>query len=114
MISVKRSILIIASLLFLLSNTYAETALEKCSDQFINGNVSNAPTMYNSQPNEPFGNNTHLCYRDDGVSFFAIEYWPNEYAPRWGDDWFFDRKNGRNIRSDDCGRGSPQGACPIP
>ena len=36
-----------------------------------------------SAPGQPFGNNRHLCYRDDGSSFFAIEYWPEEFAPRW-------------------------------
>ena len=68
---------------FLPSNAYSQTVLDECADQFIDGNASNAPTLFNSAPDQPFGNNKHLCYRDDGVSFFAIEYWPDEFAPRW-------------------------------
>ena len=65
------------------SFAFAETALEKCADQFIGGNIQNAHTLFSSPPSLPFGNNLHLCYRDNDASFFAIEYWPDEYAPRW-------------------------------
>ena len=75
-------ILISTSFLFI-SNAFAESELDNCADQFIGGNVSNAPTIYNSTPDQPYGNNKHLCYRDDGVSFYALEYWPDEFAPRW-------------------------------
>ena len=57
--------------------------LQDCSAQFIAGDVNNAPTLFNSDVLQPFGNNKHLCYQDDGVSFFVSEYWPEEYAPRW-------------------------------
>lgn len=62
---------------------YAQSPLDHCSTQFIDENVSNAPTLFSSPPSQPFGTNQHLCYRDDGVSFFAVEYWPQEFAPRW-------------------------------
>ena len=65
------------------STALGQSALEACADQFIDGRVENAPTIGGSQPDEPFGSNRHLCYRDDGVSFFAIEYWPEQFAPRW-------------------------------
>jgi len=78
----KLSILITLSFLFL-SNAYSQSELDKCADQFINSSVSNAPTLFSSMPEQPFGSNRHLCYRDDGVSFFAIEYWTDEFAPRW-------------------------------
>ena len=61
----------------------AQGRLDTCAEQFIGGTVSNAPTILNSPPEEPFGSNRHLCYRDDGVSFYAAEYWPQEFAPRW-------------------------------
>lgn len=61
----------------------AQTPLENCSEQFIDDDVGNAPTIGNSASNEPFLTNEHQCYRDDGVSFFAMEYWPEEFAPRW-------------------------------
>ena len=73
-----------ATLYILLEGTvFAQTALDSCADQFIDSDVANAPTIFNSPSNQPFGNNKHLCYRDDGVSFFASEYWPEEFAPRW-------------------------------
>ena len=61
--------------------SYAD--LSGCADQFIGGKLSNAPTIYNSDPLEPFESNLHLCYQDNDTSFFALEYWPEEYAPRW-------------------------------
>lgn len=61
----------------------ASTALDNCQDQFIGGDSSNAPTIYSSPVDQPFGTNQHLCYRDDDTSFFALEYWPKEFAPRW-------------------------------
>ena len=72
-------------LLVLLVNTsaFAQSPLDNCADQFINGNIENAPTLYSSPPDKPYSKNKHLCYRDDGVSFYALEYWPKEYAPRW-------------------------------
>lgn len=63
--------------------TFAQSPLDNCAEQFIAGTVDNAPTILGSPSAEPFGNNQHLCYRDDGVSFFAIEYWPDHFAPRW-------------------------------
>lgn len=70
-------------LLLLSARVSAQSPLDACADQFINSNTANAPTLFNSPPTEPFGSNRHLCYRDDGVSFFALEYWPEEQAPRW-------------------------------
>ena len=61
----------------------AQSPLENCAEQFIGGTIQNTPTVGNSATDEPFANNKHLCYRDDGVSFFAIEYFPDRFAPRW-------------------------------
>ena len=58
-------------------------SLQDCSDQFIGGDINNAPTLYDSDPTQPYGNNVHLCFKDDNVSFFALEYWPEEFSPRW-------------------------------
>lgn len=71
------------ALVFFHSLAFSEPGLDNCADQFIDGNIQNAPTLYNSLPNVPYGNNVHLCYRDDDSSFFAVEYWPNEFSPRW-------------------------------
>ena len=65
------------------AGAFAQSPLDDCAEQFIGGDVSNAPTLFNSASNEPFGNNKHLCYQDDSVSFFALEYWPDNFAPRW-------------------------------
>ncbi len=56
--------------------------LQDCADQFIGSDIKNAPTLYDSSPTKPFANNVHLCYQDDDASFFAIEYWPEQFAPR--------------------------------
>jgi hypothetical protein len=64
-------------------STWSESALQQCIDQFVGGSVSNAPTILGSLPTEPFGTNIHLCYRVDDRSFFALEYWPEQFAPRW-------------------------------
>ena len=71
------------TLILLQGTAFSQTALDNCADQFIDSNVANAPTVFNSPPDQPFGSNVHLCYRDDGVSFFASEYWPGQFAPRW-------------------------------
>ena len=34
---------------------------------------------------------------------------PDSMKSVWGDDFFFDRDEGRNIRSSSCGAGTPQG-----
>lgn len=79
----KKLIFLLTVTVCLQINAYGQTALDKCADQFIDGKVSNAPTLFSSPPDQPFGSNKQLCYRDDGVSFFALEYWPEEFAPRW-------------------------------
>lgn len=61
----------------------AQSALDPCIDQFIGSAVENAPTLFYSSPDEPFDTNQHLCYRTEAQSFFAMEYWPEQYAPRW-------------------------------
>jgi DNA/RNA endonuclease G (NUC1) len=61
----------------------AQSPLENCAAQFIDDDVANAPTIGGTPPDEPFLSNVHQCYRDDGVSFFAMEYWPEQFAPRW-------------------------------
>ena len=70
----KKILILLSILFFLISNAYSQSDLDECADQFIDGNVSNSPTLLSSSPDQPFGNNKHLCYLDDGVSFFAIEY----------------------------------------
>ena len=65
------------------AGTLRDNPLKSCAEHFINGNVENAPTIGGSLPTEPFDLNQHLCYRDDNFSFFAIEYWPKHFTPRW-------------------------------
>jgi hypothetical protein len=69
--------------LLLSSQVLAQTPLDNCAEQFVDGDTANAPTVFGSPSEEPFGSNVHLCYRDDGLSFFALEYWPERFAPRW-------------------------------
>ena len=71
------------SLITVPTSVLGQSPLGDCSAQFIDGLVENAPTIASSPPSQPFASNEHLCYRDDGVSFFAIEYWPQHFAPRW-------------------------------
>ena len=47
-----------------------------------------------------------LIEETSGVTFPGI---PEEMKSIWGDDWFFDHDTSRNIRSNSCGRGTPQG-----
>lgn len=61
----------------------AQSPLDACSEQFIGGTIFNAPTLFNSSPDEPFDTNVHHCYRGEDTSFYALEYWPERYAPRW-------------------------------
>lgn len=63
-------------------NATAST-LSVCADQFIDGDESNAPTMYSSAPDVPYKKNKHQCYKADGHSLFALEYWPKNHTPRW-------------------------------
>ena len=63
--------------------SFSQADLGDCADQFIGSDTANAPTLFDSSPSDPFGNNIHLCYRDDNVSFFALEYWPDQFTPRW-------------------------------
>jgi hypothetical protein len=77
------SILLAAAVAVVPSGATGQTPLENCKERFIGGLAANAPTIGGSASNVPFSTNRHLCYRDDGVSFFAIEYWPEQFAPRW-------------------------------
>ncbi len=71
------SLRLLASFFLLgLSPTLWANPLSHCSAQFIGGDINNAPTLFSSAPDVPFAENVHLCYRDDGDSFFAIEYRP--------------------------------------
>lgn len=79
----QRFILLFATVIVASTNALAQSPLDNCSGQFIGGTTDNSPTILGSPPGEPFGTNTHLCYRDNGASFFASEYWPEEFAPRW-------------------------------
>ena len=56
----------------------AQTALQNCADQFIDSDHTNAPVLAAAP-----STNQHLCYRDDGTSFFAVEYSPTDLAPIW-------------------------------
>ncbi len=62
--------------------SFAE-GLNGCEDQFIGGTVAGAPALLGNPPGIPFGSNQHLCYRTGQHSFFAMEYWPERFAPRW-------------------------------
>jgi hypothetical protein len=57
--------------------------LSGCQEHFISANIQNAPTLFQSAPDEPFDSNVHLCYRTEDASFFALDYWPERFAPRW-------------------------------
>jgi hypothetical protein len=46
----KKILILLALSFFLLSNAFSQTGLDECADQFIDGNVSNAPTLFNSMP----------------------------------------------------------------
>ncbi len=46
--------------LFLSSQALAQSALDNCAEQFIDGDTANAPTLFNSAPTEPFMSNQHL------------------------------------------------------
>jgi DNA/RNA endonuclease G (NUC1) len=65
------------------SGAWAQSPLAECADQFIGGLVGNAPAIGGAPAGTPFGSNRHLCYRDDDASFFAVEYWPEQFASRW-------------------------------
>lgn len=52
----------------------AQSPLDSCSEQFIEGTISNAPTLFNSPPEEPFDTNVYHCYRGEDASFYALEY----------------------------------------
>lgn len=77
-----RSLSIWLSLLLSIT-CHAQSVLDNCKDQFIGSDVNNAPTIFSSTPEQPHSTNKHLCYRDDSVSFFASEYLPEAFAPRW-------------------------------
>ena len=66
-----------------LASAFAQSPLERCAEQFIGSNPSNAPTIGGSQPADPFATNLHLCYSAGDSTFFATEYWPEQFAPRW-------------------------------
>ena len=74
---------ILAGCLLVSSSAGAQSPLTACANQFIGGTISNAPTIGGTAPEDPYRTNKHLCYRDDDNSFFAIEYWPEQFAPRW-------------------------------
>jgi DNA/RNA endonuclease G (NUC1) len=63
--------------------SFAQGSLAGCAAQFIDGDAAKAPLVGSAQVGQPFATNVHQCYRDDGTSFFAMEYWPEEFAPRW-------------------------------
>jgi len=77
------ALLVVMALALTPSIARAQSPLDACDDQFVDGLVANAPTIGNTAPDRPFASNLHLCYRDDGVSFFVLEYWPEQFAPRW-------------------------------
>ena len=47
-----------------------------------------------------------LVEQTAGISFPGL---PASMKSVWGDDFFFARDTGRNIRGSSCGRGTPQG-----
>lgn len=78
-----RTAIVFIAFVLIQSSASAQSPLDNCADQFIGGKVENAPTIGRTSSDKPSGSNKHLCYRDDGASFFAIEYWPKHFAPRW-------------------------------
>ena len=65
------------------SNSLGELELKSCEEQFIGGIVANVPTTNNTSQIYRVCSKQHLCYQDDEFSFFAIEYCPEFFAPRW-------------------------------
>lgn len=63
--------------------TIHASPLSACAEHFIGSQMENAPTLFDSAPDEPFDSNNHLCYQVQDTSFFAMEYWPERFAPRW-------------------------------
>ena len=74
---------LLALVLLLGAPSLHASPLSGCAEHFIEGEVANAPTLFDSAPTEPFNSNRHLCYHVEGTSFFAMEYWPERFAPRW-------------------------------
>jgi len=74
---------VVGALLLVSCPAGAQSPLAACAEQFIGGSIENAPTIGRSAPDTPFATNKHLCYRADDASFFAVEYWPEQFAPRW-------------------------------
>ena len=71
-------VLLVTALLLCPHPSQAQTALQNCSAQFIGGDSASALVLANAP-----ATNQHLCYRDDGTSFFATEYSPTDLAPIW-------------------------------
>ena len=73
-----------AILVALPASGFGQSALDRCADQFIGGTTDHAPkTAVPGSEGTSASPNRHLCYRDEGASFFAVEYWPQQFAPRW-------------------------------
>ncbi|UAA40600.1 DNA/RNA non-specific endonuclease [Paraneptunicella aestuarii] len=53
--------------------------LQECAQVFIDSQPNMAPTVYDSSPLLPYGNNLQLCY----PHAFALEYWTGNHSPRW-------------------------------
>ena len=81
--SMKKFLCFAALSLTMLAFPARADSLQDCSDQFIDRDINNAPTLYDGDPTQSYGNNVHLCFRDGNMSFFALEYWPEEFSPRW-------------------------------
>lgn len=70
--------------LFALATTvHAEQGLVNCAEQFPQATVDNAPTVSGTAANVPAAGKLHVCRRSGNVSFFALEYDPERYAPLW-------------------------------
>ena len=70
-------------LILLVSFNLNSSSLDECAEQFIASNVKNAPFIEGSVAGKPYGNNLHLCFKGKESSFYAIEYKPSVFAPRW-------------------------------
>lgn len=61
------------------SSLLQASPLQECAQVFVDNQPDMAPTVYDSSPLLPYGNNLQLCYSQT----FALEYWSGNHSPRW-------------------------------
>ena len=73
-------------------------------------NLNMAADFYSNVPQDKafwlFVSTIDLVEETSGIRFPGI---PASMKSIWGNDWFFARDESRNVRGEECGRGSPKG-----